>query len=1521
MHRGTVLGFYQDADTARAVLKRLRSHRLYRSALLRRLPDGQTRVETDLPGLLPPLAGGAGLGLLIGFALHLLFPILFAYPSVGQALCLLTTLLGSVLAWRMYAITPADVALYRERLVRDEVLVFARAGRQKAARLLDLMRQESGDNPITFALYAGAKATEGEAADAIHYEPLPSDRLAQEARTLAAAHKDVTCSTNGRPLQQRLRASARAIARVHDHLSDMSRIDPNILLAAEWLLDNSFVIQGHIDDFRRSLPRRYEQELPVLREQGTGNREQEKGERKKEKGESQSPTTNHQSPTHLLQFLTRQLSRFGNWLATDERWRLLADKVRNRVQNVRPDAPELPLPRVYALSRDLIVHTDARIDRDNMRQFLDEYQSVTPLTIGELWAVPLMLRLRLIEQLRALSVQVDQRQHERELADFWANRLLTAARRDPDQLDLFVAYLQRDIAAPTPHFAEQLVEHLYDEEAALAPVRNWLERRLNMPLPDAFAQERTTQARQQVSLGNAISSLRELGRLDYPKLFEEVSRIDALLYSDPSGTYAHMNFATRDRYRHAVEEIARRSVDADVDEFAVAHKAIELAHAQSEGVACHIGYYLIDAGRPQLEAELHSTPRARVRVLRWLETRGTAVYLGTAIGATTAIVTTLCIQSTFAGASLPLTILLGLLAVFPASEVAIQVINYLVTRLLPPRTLPKMDFEQGVPPDFRTLVVVPMMLLTPESIQDEIDRLEIRYLANTDDNLRYALLSDYSDAPGPSMPDDAERLNVAMRGIEQLNSKYSDGKFLLFHRERAWSETEGRWMGWERKRGKLEQMNALLMEGRKGTGDREQGTGNRGQGTGETQSAIPSMQIRAGNEEWLLDIRFVITLDADTQLPRDTGRHLVETLAHPLNLPVVREQGTGNREQETEGSDERGMMNDELNSNSSLITHHSSLPFVERGYTILQPRVSTSLPSAAASYFSRLFTDMRGTDPYTLAVSDVYQDLAGEGSYHGKGIYDLAAFHAVLSERFPTSHLLSHDLIEGAHVRVGVVSDIELFDLFPRDYVVHASRQHRWVRGDWQIADWLRKTVPYGDGSRIANPLNVLNRWKILDNLRRSLLAPMMALLLILAWFLSPAPAMWGWLVAWTFLCPTALPLLGRVTTKWKRDPFAWRETGTSLLRALLFLALLPHQAWLNIDAIARTWYRKRVSHHLLLEWETASEAHRRSRNRRRQFVINMAWVTALSALLSGLLGAMQPGALLAAAPFLALWAASPLFVSFLNREVRRRAVSLLKPDDRVMIRQMARLTWRFFDDHVNSETNWLPPDNYQVDLRREVAPRTSPTNIGLSLLSVLAAQDMGYLTLDEVVARLHAPLLTLGELETYEGHLFNWYDIYERRALYPRYVSFVDSGNLLGALWALAEGVEERLDAPLMEGDGLRGLNDAVLLLRNALAPLPDPRAAALLDELTTILSVIPPAKAPGALASLVRAWRALRQPAQALVEAVHSEGTGNREQGTEGERGRDRRNPIGNRQSAIGNLLLGGKDTAAGGSVEYAD
>ena len=1520
MQRGTVLSFYQDVATARNVLKRLRANRIYRTTLLHRQEE-RIVVETHVPTLLLPIAVGAAIGGLVGLLLLLWLHNMLPMPVERAMLLGVGLLIGSLAAWRIFGVAPVDLSVFKSRLVHGESLILVFTGGQDTANILDIMRQNAGDNPVTFAFYPSARIRTDEEIEALPDGPLPKDRLAQQARDLAATHSHVQRAASGTPLQNRLRASENVIQRVRQHLAAVARVEPNILLSAEWLLDNTYIIQGQIDDFRRSLPRRYEQELPVLKEllseesisedpNRTGAQDQQnnpnennkkdknaaerelKGKQEK-RGEVRQETAGEgenageENSNEIFEETQESRPRerdIYNLISDARAW---ANKYLNSeaILAVIRDPQSIhkkyqqnpPVTRVYEVARVLVAGTDARLDKENLHDFLQAYQSVTPLTIGELWAVPLMLRLRLIELLRSLAATVDQRQREREIADFWANRLLTAARRDPDQLHTFVSELVREVPVPTSHFAEQLVGHLYDEEAALAPVRDWLERRLQMSLTDAFASERTIQAREQVSLGSAISSLRELGKLDYTVLFEAVSRIDAILFSDPAGIYPNMDFATRDLYRHAIEELARRAPSPDVTEITTAFKAIELSDASGEGVGCHVGYFLIDAGRPLLESQLKSVPRFRIRFKRWTEKYGTSLYLGSVIGLSTAIIATLCLQALQAGTNAFLLIPLALLGALPASEVAVQVINYLVTRLLPPHVLPKMNFEQGVPQSFRTLVVVPMMLLTPDSIRDEIDRLEIRYLANPDQNLRYALLSDYSDAPNQHMPDDAERLDIAIAGIEQLNAKYPRSKFLLFHRERVWSASENRWMGWERKRGKLEQLNAYLMGLKEQpTSGEESLTGDAGNEQGQPRT-LSSMTARAGDKESLRDIRFVITLDSDTQLPRDTGRRLVETLAHPLNQPVLKE---------------------------ILGVNGHNARIVERGFTILQPRVSTSLPSATASNFTRLFTDPRGTDPYTRVVSDVYQDLAGEGSYHGKGIYDLAAFQTVLEGRFPESHLLSHDLIEGAHVRVGLVSDVELFDLFPRDYVSYSSRQHRWVRGDWQIADWIGGRVPHGSGEIVPNPLSILNRWKIFDNLRRSLLPAAGMLLLILAWLFAPGatPVQWSWLVAWMFLCPAALQLLGHVTRRWQRDPMMWQELGTTLIRAALFLAIMPHQAWLNMDAIVRVLYRKQLTHRLMLEWETASEAHRRSRDKRKVFARTMAIVAFASLGLGAAVLTLRPDALLAASPFLLLWLSSPMAIALLNREVKRDTASRLTESDRLLARQIARQTWRFFDDFVGPQTNWLSPDNYQSDLRVEIAPRTSPTNIGLGLLAFLAAQDMGFITLDDAIERAHATLEVLSGLETHEGHLFNWYDIYSQKALVPRYVSFVDSGNFLGDLWTLVQGVEARLEAPLLETSSLRGLADTLTLLQQSFAsPMPDLESLRILQTLSHLPGNRPAPnvndknvndKSGGSAGStksmegLIRAWRSARKPAQELLDVVRNhQDSVTRAQNVEGE------------------------------------
>src|SRR4029079_6761386 len=665
-------------------------------------------------------------------------------------------------------------------------------------------------------------------------------------------------------------------------------------------------------------------------------------------------------------------------------------------------------------------------------------------------------------------IQVDQQQRESEEADFWANRLITAVRHNSPRLLKIMEELVERYPEPPPHFASDLGAHLYDTEGAVRVVSGWLERSLRAPLLEVMQQEHRHQAVQQTALTNAINSCRRLAQIQWRELFESVSWAESELAADPAGVYARQDFETRDRCRSAVEEIARWS---QCSEQKIIDTAFALAKSAQDNVARNVGYYLVDAGRPILEQATAARVPMAEKSRRWLRGHAADAYFGSVFSLMAALVAVplLCVAGLLPSVTL---MLLGLLLLLPASELAVLIVNYLVISLLPPEVLPKMSFEkEGIPDDCRTLVVVPMLLTTPSAIQSQLSRLEIHYLGNTDANLRFSLLSDFSDAPRQSMPEDAEYIDIAARGIEELNRRHGTGHFFLFHRGRKWSESEQRWIGWERKRGKLEQLNQFLI--------------------GESAPELDAF-LHAGDRAQLEGIHFVITLDADTQLLRDTARRMVETLAHPLNQARLSPDGR----------------------------------HVLRGYTIIQPTVSASLPSATATWFSRIFADPRGIDPYTHAVSDVYQDLFGEGSYHGKGIYELHTFHRLLSGRFPTAHLLSHDLLEGCHIRVGLATDIELLDVFPNSYIAWWSRQHRCIRGDWQIVDWLKSCVPVGGSRTEPNPLSIPNRWKIFDNLRRSLVAPAIIGLLLVGWFCTPAPILWSAIIGGLMLWPVLNALL-----------------------------------------------------------------------------------------------------------------------------------------------------------------------------------------------------------------------------------------------------------------------------------------------------------------------------------------------------------------------------------------------------------
>ncbi len=1019
------------------------------------------------------------------------------------------------------------------------------------------------------------------------------------------------------------------------------------------------------------------------------------------------------------------------------------------------NGPLTGLPRIYALAIELVKHTVGGLTRENITAFLDSYQSDHPLTIGELWAFPLMLRLRLIEWVEFLAIHVDNRMREGELASFWGNRLLNAAHHDPKRLPVFLADLSTEQTSFSGHFAEELLDHLFDEEAILPMVREWLEERFRLPLDEILHQEHLDETSEQVVFSSAIRSLITLSQLSWPDIFETVSPVDTILREDFTGIYAKMDFTTRNCYREAIEEMARRVNLKEVD---IANTTLSLSHEGVKAYEQHVGYYLIDAGRQALELRIGYRPTVFQTINRWITKNPASVYLG-GITLMTLLLESVLFSFLFkANHNFFQIAFFLIMSLLPISELSLQFVNLILTILLPTPLRPKMLFETGIPPEHKTLVVVPMMLLTPETICEEINRLEIRYLANTDPLLNFGLFSDFSDAKQQHAESDASLLKIAVDGLQALADKYGEGKFFLFHRQRIWSKSENAWIGWERKRGKLEYLNRFLM--------------------GET---LPENIVYLGKANALKGTRYVITLDADTQLPKDQARALVEVLSHPLNRPYL----TANKNK------------------------------LARGYTIIQPRVGTDFIHAKASWFCKIFSEPTAVDPYTQAISNVYQDLVGEGSYHGKGIYDVAAFHSILSHHFPEEHLLSHDLIEGAFVRVGFASNICLFDIHPKDYLSWAKRQHRWMRGDWQIIDWLAPKVPMQNGKTEVNTLSWLNRWKIFDNLRRALLPIALVLLLTAAWISSPVPGVLTGLALFVLLLPSISLCIRKLCT-YSFFPIKsfLMELKLLSLRSLITIALLPFEAFLSLDACLRVAFRRLISHQNLLQW-TTGEYICNGLKIHQKFVLQVAGVSLFAVMILGTIISFDPLAELIALPFCLLWMAAPFIIHVIDKPLAKRIDENLSELDKKILRKIGRKTWRFFDELVGANTHWLPPDNYQTALNIEIAQRTSPTNIGMWLLAVMNAYDFKYITCDIFIDKTLATIHELKKLERYEGHFLNWYNIQTLDPLFPRYVSTVDSGNFLACIWTLKQGMNEMISSSIIPTDALSGIKDTIDILQ----------------------------------------------------------------------------------------------------------
>ena len=1163
-------------------------------------------------------------------------------------------------------------------------------------------------------------------------EVLSRDGLAARAAELGEFYSTVQITARGAKLQQRFKENTKILNAAYFAFSEASRRKEVLTAGAEWLLDNYHVIDEQVRDIRRDLPKRYYKALPKL---------------------------------------------------TDSEWK--------------------GYPRVYRIVYDFISHTDAIVETESLSTYIEAYQSKTELLIGEIWAVPIMLRLALVENLRRLAQRsLLVAEHRRE-AEKLCQEIIDAAKTGG--ADLLITLVNRVKVNPDvlEYGAAHIVRHLRARGGPAALALQWVDEQLRERGldPNEIARvEQQSQAADQLSVGNSVTALKTIGSLNWRKWFESVSHVDAVLRDDPAGLYSRSDFITRDMYRHKVEKLARASKRTEVEIAEEVVKTADKAALSSDSINDpairyrHVGFYLVDEGVEEFKRVLAVRPRLLALIGAFCKRHVLALYLGSiGLVVLAGLLSALHYSLKLGGSSVWL-LLLVLLLPLPLSEFAIQIVQWVITKVARPMPLPKLDFDEGISPEAKTIVVVQNIFSDMESVTKACELLEIRAIGNQDENLHFGILGDLCDAETEVTSGDVGIVNRARELVAALNVRYGPRFFMLFRR-RQFNPAEGNYMGWERKRGKIEEFNRLL------------------RGAEDT-----SFNVIIGELEPLKSARFVITLDSDTQLPPGTASKLAGTIAHPLNRAVFNE--------------------------------HTDV--VRRGYSIIQPRVGISVQSGNASLFSAVFSGHSGLDPYTRTVSDVYQDLFQEGSYIGKGIYDIDAFERALRGRFPDNSLLSHDLVEGLFARCGLASDIEVFDEYPVRYHAQARRQHRWMRGDWQIIQWLGRLIPNQAGGRYPSPISALGRWKLFDNLRRTLVPPALFLLLLSLWIFAPgSPGAWFggivailsfsvWNMAWRLVFD--LPIGYSVSA----FTYGFLHDLRKQIELVVFqLVLLPDQAFISANAIVVTLYRVFFSRRHLLEWETAYASEKRLGGGLKDFAANMTPSTGLTAAGALLLFAVGHGiagvSLACLLVLFAGWFAAPVVAWYISR-LRPRKPYRLTTDDEEYLRQVAFATWRYFDSYLKPEYNYLIPDNLQIVPRRVVAERTSPTNISLSVLGVISAYDLGFVPLSGVIDRISSVFNTLLRLERFHGHFLNWYEIRHLHALSPRYISTVDSGNFVGHLIAVYEALGDFPYAPLLTPKHLRHVRSLVRSAKSlpaaSLSRINPERPIANLKELIEVLA-----------------------------------------------------------------------------------
>ena len=1028
-------------------------------------------------------------------------------------------------------------------------------------------------------------------------------------------------------------------------------------------------------------------------------------------------------------------------------------------------------PRVLALAWAYVAHTDSSFDPLVLARFINAYQRVQPLQICELWALATTLPVVLVENLRRLSTIIVDDAAAREAANTLADRLLGAGGHEAEPAGAVLPTVQLPLPVA---FVVQLVRRLREEAPCVAPTLAWLDRSVaaEHTNTDALvAQEHLRQGAANVTIRNIIVSMRLLAAIDWRDLFETVCLVDAKLAA--GSNFLELDLPTRQLYRDAVEKLSRGSRHSEID---VAERALRAAaqpipagDAASTARLRDPGYFLIDGGRADFERTLGYHGTFQGWLARANKALGISGYMGIVLLLTLAV-TAGMVKSVAEGSSDWVFWLLAVLALIPASDAAITLVNLGATHRFDSTILPGLELAEGVPAELRTMVVIPTLLTSADAIAEQVKRLEVHHLANNDGDLTFALLSDWTDSATEHAADDEALLRCAVDAMAVLNKRHGPGpsgdRFLLLHRNRYWNEAQGRWMGWERKRGKLHEFNRLL----RGATD-----------TGFVATGGLALRVPP-------NVRYVIALDGDNRLPRGSVVRMIGKMAHPLNRPT-------------------------LDPSSGRIVS---------GYAVLQPRVSPALPTDdEGSLFQRVFASTSGMDPYAAAVSDVYQDLYGEGSYCGKGIYDVDAFEAALVDRFPDNFLLSHDLVEGIFARAGLVSDIEIIDEFPTRYDVAASRHYRWARGDWQLLPWILGLGGKTEAERQKQAVPLVGRWKMIDNLRRSLSAPASVLALLAGWVLPRVWAgRWTLFIVAVIALPAVIPFVGMIIPRqfglsMRMHAMAvLRDLRLAVTQTLLLVSFLADQAWSMSDAILRTMVRLLVTRANLLEWTTAAQVQSGPALDIAGLYRHMAGSVGLAVVATALVAGLAPAHLLVAAPLLLLWLAAPLIARWISLPRSEPFCAPLNEKDTQDLRLIARRTWSFFETFVTAADHNLPPDNFQEDPAPVVAHRTSPTNLGLYLLSVVSAVDFGWIGLIEATDRLEATLASMGAMERHLGHFYNWYGTQDLRPLEPKYISAVDSGNLAGHLVVLWNACAEMLNNPLIGQVWPDGVGDVAALI-----------------------------------------------------------------------------------------------------------